>query len=144
MLYCPKMMNGEMRMSGKNKKKNIQPQEVWYVKFPFEENPNIKKRRPVVVLGKTDDKVTVAGLEEDAYLSVKVTSHIEREEDEYDTIIVKWKEANLKKESVARVSKTMVLPKSQFIDKVGVADEEDFENILVKYIELTESIDERT
>lgn len=127
-------------MSGKNKKKDIQPQEVWYVKFPFEENPNIKKRRPVIVLGKTEDKVTVAGLEEDAYLSVKVTSHIERKEDEYDTIIVKWKEANLKKESVARVLKTIVLPKSQFIDRVGIADDKDFENILVKYIELTESV----
>jgi mRNA-degrading endonuclease toxin of MazEF toxin-antitoxin module len=139
------MMSGEMRMSGKNKKKDIQPQEVWYVKFPFEENPNIKKRRPVVVLGKTNDKVTVAGLEEDAYLSVKVTSHTEREEDEYDTVIVKWKEANLKKESVARVSKTIILPKSQFIDRVGIADDEDFENILVKYIELTESFnDDRT
>jgi mRNA-degrading endonuclease toxin of MazEF toxin-antitoxin module len=138
-------MSGEMRMSGKNKKKDIQPQEVWYVKFPFEENPNIKKRRPVVVLGKTNDKVTVAGLEEDAYLSVKVTSHTEREEDEYDTVIVKWKEANLKKESVARVSKTIILPKSQFIDRVGIADDEDFENILVKYIELTESFnDDRT
>lgn len=127
-------------MSGKNKKKDIRPQEVWYVKFPFEENPNIKKRRPVIVLGKTEDKVTVAGLEEDAYLSVKVTSHIERKEDEYDTIIVKWKEPNLKKESVARVSKTIVLPKSQFIDRVGIADDKDFENILVKYIELTESV----
>ncbi|NRU52568.1 type II toxin-antitoxin system PemK/MazF family toxin [Clostridium beijerinckii] len=131
-------------MSGKSKKKDIQPQEVWYVNFPFEENPNIKKRRPVVVLGKTEDKVTVAGLEVDAYLSVKITSHTERKEDEYDTIIVKWKEANLKKESVARVSKTIILPKSQFIDKVGIADDEDFENILTKYIELTESFDDRT
>ncbi|OSA92822.1 UNVERIFIED_ORG: hypothetical protein B2H93_13425 [Clostridium botulinum] len=126
-------------MSGKNKRKDIQPQEVWYANFPFEEDPKKTKRRPVIVLSKTNDGLTVADLKEDSYLSVKVTSHEIRDEDDYDTVIVKWREANLKKESVARVSKTMNLPKSQFINKVGIADEKDFENILTKYIELIES-----
>ena len=121
------------------KNKNIQPQEVWYAKFPFEENPNITKTRPVIVLGKTNNGLTVADLKEDSYLSVKVTGHEVRDEDDYDTIIVKWKEANLKKESVARVSKTMNLSKSQFVNKVGLAEDEDFEHILARYIEYLES-----
>lgn len=124
-------------MSGE--KNNIQPQEVWYVNFPYEENPNIVKPRPVIVLGQTKDGLTVAGLQEESYLSVKVTGHSVRDSDEYDTVIVKWKEANLKKESVARVSKTMNLPKSQFLNKIGFADDGDFENILNKYLELIES-----
>lgn len=121
------------------KSKNIQPQEVWYAKFPFEEKPNITKIRPVIVLGKTNDGLTVADLQEDSYLSVKVTGHKVRDNDDYDTIIVKWKEANLKKESVARISKTMNLPKSQFVNKIGLAEDEDFGNILDKYIKYIES-----
>ena len=35
--------------------KKIYPQEVWYAEFPFEEDENIVKERPVIVLD-VDDK----------------------------------------------------------------------------------------
>lgn len=116
---------------------NIKPQEVWLAKFPFEDDLSVKKLRPVIVLTQTDNGLTVAGVIEESYLSVKVTGHGVR--DDYDSIIVKWKEANLNKESVARASKTMELPRSEFVKKLGVADETDFHNILVKYISFIEA-----
>jgi mRNA-degrading endonuclease toxin of MazEF toxin-antitoxin module len=128
-----------MMMDGTSSNTNsIQPQEVWLAEFPYEDDPSIKKLRPVIVLSQTDEGVTVAGLKEDSFLSVKVTSHNPRTKDSFDTIIVKWKEANLDKESVARISKTMNLPASQFKRKLGDADENDFENILTKYLEFIE------
>lgn len=113
--------------------------EVWFAKFPFEENDGRFKIRPVIVLSEiTGSEVEVAEVIEDEYLSVKVTSHPERKEDDGDTVIIKWKEANLTKPSVARVSKTMNIPLSQFIRKVGQTDDEDFINILQKFMELIE------
>jgi len=126
-------------MSGKYKHKDVKPQEVWYARFPYEENPSITKVRPVMVLSKTEDELMVTDLEEDSFLSVKVTGHEVREDDDYDTIIIKWKQANLTKESVARISKTINLVRSQFLRKIGDADEEDFENIFTKYVEYLES-----
>jgi hypothetical protein len=49
---------------------SIQPQEVWLAEFPYEDDPSIKKLRPVIVLSQTDEGVTVAGLKEDSFLSV--------------------------------------------------------------------------
>ena len=129
-------MSGTTTTTGKE----IKPQakEVWYAKFPFEEDINKYKVRPVIVLmdvNGTDIEVAEMTTEEN-YLSVKVTSQPERLEDDGDTIILKWKEANLKKPSVARVSKTINLPRSQFIRKIGEADDSDFMNILNKFMEL--------
>jgi len=128
-------------MIGTGNIKNIQPKEVWLANFPFEEDPQTSKLRPVIVLSQTDDGITVADFNEDSYLSVKVTKHEIREEDKFDTIIVKWKEASLHKKSVARVSKTKNLSSSEFIRKIGDADECDFENILTKYVQYLESIE---
>lgn len=122
-------MNGtETTTKSKNKPK---AQEVWYVKFPFEEDESKYKVRPVIVLNDPEDSNV-----EVACLSVKVTSKPKREDDIGDTVILKWKEANLKKPSVARVSKTMSIPISQFERKVGQADDEDFINILQKFVEI--------
>jgi PemK-like, MazF-like toxin of type II toxin-antitoxin system len=135
-------MNGELLMSGTmtmtNKAIKPQAKEVWIVKFPYEENDGRFKKRPVIVLSEINDsEVEVAEVSEESYLGVKVTSKEERGYDDGDTVIIKWKEANLKKPSVARVSKAINIPISQFIRKIGETDDADFMNILQIFFEIS-------
>ncbi|MCH1964454.1 type II toxin-antitoxin system PemK/MazF family toxin [Clostridium perfringens] len=133
-------------MNGTERGMTIRPQqkEVWIAKFPFEEDNSQYRIRPVIILGTTltDDEVEVVDIEEleEKYLSTKITTHECRQNDKFDTIIVKWREANLTRESVARVSKTIVLERSQLLRKIGDADESDFFNILERYIEFIENL----
>jgi len=101
--------------------------EVWYAKFPFEENPTIIKERPVIILNQ--DKETFD------CLSVKVTSKEIRDSDSFDTEILHWKDAGLKVPSVARVSKTMNLSKENFVNRKGELHNEDRVNVMNKFIE---------
>ena len=57
--------------------------EVWFVEFPLEEDNSQTINRPVVVL----DENTLG------VLSVKITKHLPRKEDPYDTPIIYWEEA---------------------------------------------------
>ena len=133
-------------MTGTERGMTIRPQqkEVWIAKFPFEEDNSQYRIRPVIILGTTltDDEVEVVDIEEleEKYLSTKITTHECRQNDKFDTIIVKWREANLTRESVARVSKTIVLERSQLLRKIGDADESDFFNILERYVEFIENL----
>ena len=99
--------------------------EVWYAQFPYEEDPTIIKERPVIILN----------VETLQCLSVKVTSHDTRDEDEFDTPIVYWREAGLKRPSVARISKTMRLDKEKFVNKKGILHVDDRQTIMQRFIE---------
>lgn len=99
--------------------------EVWYARFPYEENPAVTKERPVIILD-------VDTLE---CLSVKVTSHDVRDEDEFDTPIKYWREAGLKKPSVARISKIINLSKDKFVNKKGILHEDDRKVIMTRFME---------
>lgn len=103
--------------------------EVWYAKFPYEENHNEVKFRPVIVLDADTLEV----------LSVKVTSHEIRDEDPFDTPIKYWKECGLKKPSVARVSKTMILTSDRFDNKKGELHSEDQNAITKAYMDFVNS-----
>lgn len=105
--------------------------ELWFADFPFEEDPTIIKKRPVIILN-------VEPLE---VLSVKVTSKQARTVDKYDTPIVHWQYAGLSKPSVARISKTMFLDKNKFKAKIGTLHDEDKVSVLTKY---TQYIKENT
>ena len=99
--------------------------DVWYASFPYEENPNIRKNRPVIIL---DVKTMEC-------LSVKVTSKNIRESDEFDVEIKHWDEAGLKAPSVARVSKTIKISKEAFNNRKGVLHLEDRLSIMNKFKE---------
>ena len=102
--------------------------DVWYVSFPLEEDPTRFLPRPVIVLN-------VETLE---VLSVKVTKTDPRTDDNYDTPIVFWQEANFKFKSTARLSKTLYINKSQFKYKIGILHPEDLiiiQNLFVDFIE---------
>ncbi len=103
--------------------------EVWYAQFPYEEDPSITKNRPVIILN-------VETLE---CLSVKVTSHDVRDSDEFDTPIVHWEEAGLKRPSVARISKTMNLTKDKFVNKKGILHIDDRNIIMQRFIDFINS-----
>jgi mRNA-degrading endonuclease toxin of MazEF toxin-antitoxin module len=102
----------------------IKQWDLWFADFPFEDS-NKSKDRPVIVLN-------VEPLE---VLSVKVTTHDIRDNDDYDTPIIKWREAGLKQESIARISKTIYITPDKFRRKIGVLNSDDALEIMKKYIE---------
>lgn len=94
--------------------------DIWLAKVAFEDEPNIIKNRPVLVMDNTDCLV----------LSLKITSHSPRMnfKDEYQ--ILKWKEAGLLKPSTLRISKKLLLPKESFIFKLGELHNIDKNNVI--------------
>ena len=101
--------------------------EVWFVEFPLEEDDSRTINRPVIVL---DENIL-------GVLSVKITKHSPRKEDEYDTPILYWREANLHLASTARISKVILLPQDSFIFKIGELHSEDLmrvEEMYQKYL----------
>ena len=97
--------------------------EVWVVEFPLEEDNSQTINRPVVVL---DENIL-------GVLSVKITKHLPRKEDPYDTPIIYWQEANLRLASTARVSKVFLLSQDSFIFKIGDLHQDDLERVEEMY-----------
>ena len=97
--------------------------EVWFVEFPLEEDNSLTINRPVVVL---DENIL-------GVLSVKITKHLPRKEDPYDTPIIYWQEANLRLASTARVSKVFLLSQDSFIFKIGDLHQDDLERVEEMY-----------
>lgn len=96
--------------------------EVWYVKFPLEEDPSLYIERPAIIADVMLPKVAV----------IKVTKHDPRDEDKYDTKIMHCSHAKLTKQSTARVSKYLAIHKSQIINKKGALHPEDHESIFAR------------
>ena len=96
--------------------------DLWFAEFPYEDGMG-SKDRPVIVLNVEPLQV----------LSIKVTSKGIR--DEFDVPIIKWREAGLKSESVARVSKAVYLLQGDFRRKIGSIHNDDRQVIMNKYIE---------
>lgn len=59
--------------------------EVWYANFPLEEDKTQSIPRPSIIVG----------IEEDYVIAIKITKHVPREEDEFDTIIINWEYARI-------------------------------------------------
>lgn len=100
--------------------------EVWFVNFPLEEDQSKYISRPVVILD----------IEGEEALSVKTTKRDPRKKDPFDTPIIHWREAGLRFSSTARVSKTMLLNKSQFDFRIGTLNPYDLKTIQDIYVAL--------
>ena len=85
------------------------PYEVWRLEFEYEDQPGVAKARPVVV-GAVDGERAVV-------LAVKVTGHGPRPGFLGEVRLEDWQEAGLEKPSVARCSKTLVVPTAAFAGK---------------------------
>lgn len=86
-----------------------QPWEIWWADVAFEDQPALTKRRPVLVL---DAQTCVI-------LSLKITSHVPREEFFGEYALQKWRAAGLAKPSTVRISKVLRLGRSDFDEKIG-------------------------
>lgn len=80
--------------------------DIWRMAFEYEDKPGKVKERPVIV-GAIDDKNAFV-------LIVKVTSHAPRESFAGEVILQDWREEGLEKPSVARCSKTLIVPLEAF------------------------------
>ena len=92
---------------------------VWQMSFEYEDQPGVAKVRPVVI-GAVDGGRAVV-------LAVKVTGHGPRPEFPGEVRLRGWKDAGLDKPSVARCSKTLVVPTEVFVGQMryGHLNEED-------------------
>ena len=80
----------------------VQPFEVRHLSFAYEDDPSKAKERPVIVAHVSGDEALV--------MVVKVTGHGPRPDFAGEVRLVDWEEAGLTKPSVARCSKTAVVP----------------------------------
>lgn len=103
--------------------------EVWFARFPYEEDTGIVKNRPVIILN----------MESSEILSVKVTTHAIRDNDDYEIPIFHWQESGLNNPSVARIAKSVYLTKDKFTKKIGDLHMNDINNLYKKYIEFIEN-----
>lgn len=99
--------------------------EIWLVNFPLDEDPAQFLKRPVIVLNVNFPEI----------LSTKVTKHVPRTTDPFDTRIKYWQKSNLRYPSTARVSKTVPLNFSDFIHIIGVANVNDLLKIQKMYMD---------
>ena len=84
--------------------------DVWQLEFEFDDQPGIRKERPVII-GAVDDCTA-------AVLAVKVTGHGPRLGYPGEVRIEDWQVAGLAKPSVARCSKTLIVPFAAFSGKL--------------------------
>ena len=80
--------------------------EVWRIAFEYEDHPGIAKERPVII-GAIDEVFALV-------LAIKVTSHAVRPDYPGEVLLEDWKAAGLEKPSVARCSKTLLVPQIAF------------------------------
>lgn len=84
--------------------------EIWSAEFAFDDNPNISKTRPVLVL---ENKELYP------VLAAKITKHASREYYPGEYEIKDWKSAGLKVPSTIRLSKRLLLQEVDFKSLIG-------------------------
>lgn len=110
--------------------KEVQPKEVWFANFPFEEDENQSKERPVIVLEVDDETCKV--------LSMKVTSSAPHSEFEIE--LFDWEKIPLNHKSTADASSVKFVLKSDFRRRIGRLSDDDWNNITDLYICYLKSI----
>ena len=98
--------------------------EVWYASVQYTENKDITKNRPVVIAHTVSDIVSVY------YVTTKLRQPAESYPNDYT--IVKWSEAGFGKPSYIRLTETLLLSKSDLIEKLGTLSENDILRIMFK------------
>jgi len=101
--------------------------EIWTAQFAYEDAPNIKKFRPILV---------IENKEFYPILGAKITSHKIRNNYPGEYSIKKWKEAGLTKESTIRLSKRLLLEEIDFKEKIGRLSPIDILGVQEKFKEL--------
>lgn len=108
------------------------PQQVWFAWFPFMENPNDGKNRPVLILDVDNETVSV--------LAMQITSSPPR--DEYDIPIDDWSEIPLEHLSTLRPKCVQVINKKQLKRYIGIISDNDWQKATDALIRLTKHVQE--
>ena len=108
----------------------IQPQEVWFAEFPFDEDENQSKERPVIVLDVDGENCKV--------LSMKITSSKPR--DEFEIELFDWNKIPLHHKSTAVASAVKSILKNKFRRKLGRLSDDDWDNVTDLYYRYLKSI----
>ena len=108
----------------------IQPKEVWFADFPFEEDETKSKDRPVIVLDTDEETCKV--------LSMKITSSAPHSEFEIE--IFDWEKVPLNHKSTADASAVMNISKKRFRRKIGCLSDDDWDNVTDLYVRYLKSI----
>ena len=108
----------------------IQPQEVWFANFPFEEDETQSKDRPVIVLDVNEETCAV--------LSMKVTSSSPYSEFEIE--LFDWEKIPLHNKSTADASMVLRISKERFRRRIGRLSDDDWDNVTDLYIRYLKSI----
>ena len=109
--------------------KVIQPQEVWFAEFPFNEDKTQSKDRPVIVLAVDDESAKI--------LSMKVTST--PPQSEYEIELFDWSKIPLHHKSTADASRVLRIPKRRFRRKIGKLSDDDWDNVTDLYTRYLQS-----
>ena len=97
--------------------------DVVLAQFPYEDNPNMMKLRPAVVIGIQNNNLTVVAL--------KITSTPPR--DKFDYELVNWALAGLKDVSTVRTSKNAIIVIQAIVRKIGSLTQSDFQEVMRLY-----------
>lgn len=92
--------------------------EVWLAKVVFEDQPDIVKIRPVVII----DTEKYEGV---YVLSYKVTGQPPRDNCFGEYVLQKWQECGLDCPSTVRLSKKLLVPEGDFVRRLGKLDKTD-------------------
>ena len=93
--------------------------EIWYAKFPLEEDSSRYIERPVII----------ADISLPYLVIIKITKHDPRQNDPYDVPIIRYREAGLKHPSTARISKAVIINESQIDNRKGELHSLDYKKI---------------
>ena len=107
----------------------IQPQEVWYASFPFEEDETKSKDRPVIVLDVDEETCKV--------LSMKITSSAPYSEFEIE--LFDWDKIPLHHKSTADASTVLSIAKERFRRRIGILSNDDWDNVTDLYVRYLKS-----
>lgn len=102
--------------------------DVYYAKFPLEEDSSRYIERPAIIADVNLPDVAI----------IKVTKHEPRDNDPFDTVIVHFKHAKLKELSTARVSKLVIVNESQILNRKGSLHIKDYETVFDRLNEFLE------
>lgn len=101
----------------------VQQWDIWLANFPYDDDPEQVKPRPVIVL--SVDPLFI--------LSVKVTKHSPRINDTFDVPITKWRESGLKYPSTARIAKSINISYENLNCKLGILHNDERVKIITAY-----------
>lgn len=101
--------------------KSPDPWEIWWAFVEYEDKPGMGKRRPVLVIPSNEQPLI---------LTLKMTTHPVRRGYAGEYEIIDYNGTGLKKKTIIRCSKAILMDESSFDSRIGVLQPRDIMNII--------------